>query len=281
MALFFGQWLVGRGCITPEQLLAALDIQLETNRELGPFAVDTRVLEKSQVEEIQKELRNTDRRFSEIAIEREWLTKDQFDRLFERQRGVRRYIGEILVEEGYLEFQQMMSELAAFRAEKRAEDADDDDELNIAALMNETSETEAYLSACVAMFQRVARQKLQLDRMEEGAVPNHEYTVVQVIDTDANAYIALSMPEKEMLHIATSMVGQTFDTVNQTVLEAAKEMLNVIMGNVAGWLSVDGKEFSPQPPQIVLNASDLPPAARSVTYFLAGAKNPLQLIVGL
>ena len=83
-ARFFGQWLIRHGLITPEQLLAALDLQLETNKELGAFAVDLKVLTKKQADDINVKQRRTDGRFGEIAIAEGLLTAKQVDRLLER-----------------------------------------------------------------------------------------------------------------------------------------------------------------------------------------------------
>ena len=275
---FFGQWLVQHGFITPNQLLAALDLQLETNKELGAFAVDWNILTKKQAADINRLQRDTDRRFGEIAVEQGLLTEDQVERLLERQRGVRRYLGEILVEEGFMQYHETMSELELFLSEQAK--IDQRNSFNIQALAAETSDTDAYLSACLTMFARVAHQELKLLTMEDGAFPRQEFTVMQVINPETNSYLALSLSKSEILHVASAMAGGEFETADPMVLEAAKEMVNVIIGNVAGWLTTEGIEFSPQPPQVVEHLSELPDAENDVTYFFTSPENPLELIVG-
>ena len=49
------------------------------------------------------------------------------------------------------------------------------------------------------------------------------------------------------------------------VLEAGKEILNLIMGNVAGWLSAEGEVYNPLPPRVVADLSEVDQPGNNIT----------------
>ncbi len=263
---FFGQWLVERGLVRPDQLLTALDLQKATNRELHVFGVEARIITQKQADEIAQEQQRTDRRFGEIVKEMGLLTEEQIQRLSRRQSGARMFIGEILVQQGLLPFQEAADELAAFHESIAPVEAE-----KFFALENlpERDYFNAYLESCINIFQRVGHRPLRLSATEPKLIPPQDHTVMQIIDSSKGSYVALSMPSEELRRIAECMIGAPFVIVNQVALEAGKEMLNLIMGNVAGWLSTEGEIYNPLPPQVVADLSTVNDPGNTITFSLA------------
>ena len=283
---FFGRWLIERGCVTAEQLLTALDVQQKTNNSLGAFAVEARILTQQQADEIIREQRRSHLPFGGIAESMGLLTTEQVERLLERQRGARRYLGEILVEEGILSHQEVTEQLEAFHvSDGSVGELPQEEETQaspFAALQKsvDDSASQAYVEACLTIFHKVVQRTLTVSRMEPGVSLRQDHTVMQVIDSNTDSFLALSLPASEMLLIAERMLRQPFASVNQMVLDAGKELLNLIMGNVAGWLSGEDESYTPQPPQMVLDDTSLPSPSRTVTYFLATIDTEIELVVG-
>ncbi len=99
---FFGQFLLERGVITPQQLADALKYQQSRILKIGELAVREGYLTPHQVDEINAEQRKTDKLFGEIAVEKGFLTQEQLERLITLQRKNHIFLGEILVEKGYI-----------------------------------------------------------------------------------------------------------------------------------------------------------------------------------
>lgn len=270
----FGRWLIDRGLLTPKQVLNALDVQHETNKDLGQIAVEARMLTSAQADEIRRERERTDHGFGEIAEAKGLLTPTLVGRLLEVQRGLRRYLGEILVQEGLLTQVTVTAELEAFHG------GGNGSRVGGFAIEQDDPRAEACLHACMTIFKKSVDRVLRVSRKEEGVAANNAYTVMQLIDAKTDSFLALSMPASEMRTIAERMTGEAFNGVNQMVLEAGKELINVIMGNVAGWLSTEDETYDPQPPEIVLDPESLPRARKTVTYFLNTPDAEIQLIVG-
>ncbi len=263
---FFGQWLVERGLVRPDQLLTALDLQKATNRELHVFGVEARIITQKQADEIAQEHQRTDRRFGDIVEEMGLLNEEQVQRLIQRQNGARLFLGEILVQQGLLPFHEVAAELEAFHESIAPVEAE---KLFTLETLPEREYFNAYLEACINIFQRIAERPLRLSATEPKLIPPQDHTVMQVIDSGRGSYLALSMPAAELRLIAERMIGTPFNIVNQVALEAGKELLNLIMGNVAGWLSTEGEIYNPRPPQVVADLSTVNDPGNTITFSLS------------
>jgi hypothetical protein len=281
---FFGQWLVSRGRITSDQLLAALDMQLETNKDLGAFALQANILTDEQVNDIRREERETNRRFEELAIEKSLLTPEQVERLVERQRGQRRFVGEIIAEQGFMLYRDVMTELDLFRADQAG--ADRTNEGDSSTIPSEAAKEQAddpidakpYLSACLSVLGQILRHEIRLIDVQEGASPQQDYTIYKMLNS--SSYVALSLGTNEMVHVANAMSGGEFITVNPMVFEAAKEILHVIVRNIDAGFGVEEGSRTPEPVELLSDGSKLPGAAREVTCFLEGPAYALELLIG-
>ncbi len=181
-----------------------------------------------------------------------------------------------------LTFQEAEAELAAFKASI----APVEEEKRFALeSLPEKDHFNAYLQACTSIFERVIQRPLRLSGTESKLIPGQEHTMMQIIDSNSGSYLALSLPASELQLIAERMIGTPFHIVNQVVLEAGKELLNVIMGNVAGWLSAEGETYHPLPPQIVADLSEVDDPGNAITFCLAtpdsdSESTQIQLIIG-
>src|SRR3972149_421897 len=100
---FFGQYLLEKGRITSEQLVAALEQQKTVQAAIGILALESGLLTAEQIKQILTEQRKTGLRFGEQAVVMGSLTQTQVDELLQEQEVSHRVrLGEVLVSKGYL-----------------------------------------------------------------------------------------------------------------------------------------------------------------------------------
>ena len=86
---YFGNYLLNRGIIKPEQLTDALEYQRSVHLKLGVIAVNAGYMTPAQVEEIHNMQKKVDKRFGELAIEKGYITGQQLKKCWQRRdRGI-------------------------------------------------------------------------------------------------------------------------------------------------------------------------------------------------
>ncbi len=93
-AKFIGQFLLEKGLITREALLAATEQQQHVNLTLGQLAVAQGLLSRAQADSINLEQQRSDKRFGEIALEKNLLNAIQLVELLRGRKDKRVFIGE-------------------------------------------------------------------------------------------------------------------------------------------------------------------------------------------
>ena len=120
-AVHFGLYLKKRGIISAEQLVDALEVQLNTLVPIGQLALEEGILSVRDIFTILRAQSDSPHeRFGELAIELGLMTRDELMRLLMIQADRKRSLSEILVWQGMLTERRASTELAAYR---RASDA--------------------------------------------------------------------------------------------------------------------------------------------------------------
>jgi hypothetical protein len=112
----FELYLKKQGIISAEQLVAALETQINTPTPIGQLALEERLLSARDVFEILlAQCDAPELRFGDLAIEMGLMTRDELMRLLMIQADRKRPIAEILVGQGVLSGQQVATAMAAYR----------------------------------------------------------------------------------------------------------------------------------------------------------------------
>ena len=119
-AQFFGQHLLEKSLVTPDQLLRAIFHQATVNLRLGEYAVRSSLLTPAKVTAVLAAQRRTDRLFGEQAVADGWLTPAQLEALLTRQKKERVRLGEVFVELKILTQATVNQAAAEYGAEQRA-----------------------------------------------------------------------------------------------------------------------------------------------------------------
>ena len=110
----FGIHLVRRGVISSEQLVDAVDRQLNSRPPIGALAIETRRLSMHDVFEILRAQATSHEKFGQLAVELGHLRKNDIADLLAMQSERTRPIHELLLESGAVEEETLQQEWKRF-----------------------------------------------------------------------------------------------------------------------------------------------------------------------
>lgn len=114
---YFGQYLLRKGLIKPEQLADALEYQSSVHLKLGVIAISAGLMSPAQVEQIHNIQKKIDRRFGELAIESGFINEDQLNTLLATQKQGHLMLGQALIDRNYFTLDQLQTALANYKKE--------------------------------------------------------------------------------------------------------------------------------------------------------------------
>ncbi|MFZ2540452.1 MAG: chemotaxis protein CheX [Gallionella sp.] len=246
-AKFIGQYLLEKGLITREALLAATEHQQRVNLTLGGLAFAQGLLSEAQAEAINLEQQRSDKRFGEIALEKNLLNMQQLDELLRVQKEKRVFLGEILIQQGHISHERFDSELALFKQEQERSA-----ELVLVDLhsLPQREVIEDFLDMTLKILLRVAKEQVKITSVSN-TEKKFPYTIAQRINGGKQFDYAMSLPENLLLVLCEHFLKVKCTVVNELALDAASEVLNIITGNGCAKLSVRGLKVTLEPPRVI------------------------------
>lgn len=249
-AKFFGQYLLEKGKITPQQLMDAVSHQKGIHAPLGALAMEKGMLSAEQVKKIHVEQKKADRRFGELAMDMGFLVQPQVDELLETQTARKVLLGEALVLKGYVTIEDLEIELKSYKEEQEKISTE------VSTFLSKVLHhdvVEVFVDLVIKMFARFGKQTLKIEQCETGKkkVRLLDYVVSQKIEGDhVELTFLLCVPEAFLLNMASSMLNKTINEMTDLVKDAAMEFVNITTGNGCAKLSARGLNFKMLPPQI-------------------------------
>ena len=114
--MHFGLYLKNKGIITAEQLVDALQVQMNKLVPIGQLALEERIISAREIFDILRAQKDSPtERFGDLAVEMGLMTRDDVMRLLMIQADRKRPITEILVGQGALTPHKAASEMTAYR----------------------------------------------------------------------------------------------------------------------------------------------------------------------
>jgi len=190
----FGQFLLERGLINPDQLTEALEYQQNSNKILGELAVENGMLSRDEILQICGFQLSRDKDFGQIAVEMNYLNKKELEKLIDLQQEQHLYLGEVLVRLGIMANEDLKSELKLFESEKKSREPEEHVE-------GDYNLKDDPAGAFFALVTKVL-PRLTGGRVLTGgfyltiAVPSYEYAFSQKIAGDVNLEAVLLVPEE-------------------------------------------------------------------------------------
>lgn len=279
-AKFLGQFLLERGSVNKQQLLAALEAQSASHPVLGELAQARGMLDAEQSRRINERQRADDRSFGQIAQALGLLDAAQVDELLAEQKSRRRMLGEILIEQGTLTRAQLDEALAAHQAEREhAVEA-----LEIGVASHALGEAAAgAITTCNRLFPRVLRARCQFSSLVTD--------VAEVTGCDVTAHVRIRAELPLTVGIGCDLdtmhnMAQAFlsiapqDCDEDLAVDALGELVNVLMGYVVRIAMGDDAQYRASPPDTTLAASDfVEQGERTLAIAMTSSLGPFVLLV--
>jgi CheY-specific phosphatase CheX len=248
---FFGQYLLEKGRITSEQLVAALEQQKTVQAAIGTLALERGLLTAEQIKQIIDQQRKTGQRFGEQAVAMGSLTQSQLDELLQEQEVNHRVLlGEVLVLKGHLTLEMLEKE---FKEYKKAEEKVSSEVSDAFGKLLHKNLVKTFTDLMILMFTQFAKQDIKIERCEMGKdkVRLFRWVISQKIaGSNGEFKYLLSVPAKLLLQMASTMLDDNINTADELALDATKEFVNIANGNACAKLSEDGMSFTMLPPEV-------------------------------
>jgi hypothetical protein len=245
---FLGQFLLEKGLIDKDQLLAALDAQRASNPLLGELAQASGWLSASQAAQVNALQRSQDKPFGEIARALGLLRDAQVEALLAQQKSRRKLFGEILVELCILDAQQVGRALEMQASER--ESAVQGLDLGVAGHALEPVLRTA-IETCNRLFVRTLKRRSQFSSLVENAADVAGCSIAGHVRVEAAAplVVGIACDRATMNAIASaflSLPGSSRD--DALAQDALGELINVLMGYVVKETLAEDARYHAAPP---------------------------------
>lgn len=278
---------MSRGLVSPDALEDALDYQESVNLPLGALALSKGLLSEKQLLHVHAAQWNSDKKFGEIAVRKGFMTRAQLDELLREQKEGRVFLGQALVEQGALDSSVLESSLQSYKdSQKIAEQQirQDlralDDFLLVSPAVQLTTRLMLRMGGMVAKVAAVS---------EDTRLQPFDHVFWQEVGGERPFTYGLSVHTPDLLDLTESMLysmgedTEAPDEVNMVVLDVGKEFVNIVVGHVCTWLSREGLNGMPLPPDAAEGNTELPTgwdgASRRVNIRLLMTRGEMALSV--
>ena len=257
---FFGNFLLNKGVVTPEQLIEVLKIQSTTHKKIGTLAIHAGYMSAHEVEDVCRLQMRCSKRFGELAVELSYLTQEQVDELLEMQLPNYMLLGQILIEKDILSRIQFEDILTEYKNTYEIYDRDllDEQKEMVDKLLVSFCPEEGienlkdilfYLKLLFnSLIRFIGEDFTPLKFITLPEVPT-DYCVSQSLDGPFSFLSALDMDTEVAAAFASRYADKEFTEINKYVEASIGDFLNLHNGLFAVNMSNDfAVELHLQPP---------------------------------
>lgn len=245
---FFGQFLLEKNIITPQQLIEAVEYQESRNLKFGEYALSKGYLTERDILKIQNEQRYTDLCFGEIAVKLNILTPVQVEEILTIQKNDHIFIGEALVIKGFLTADVLKRELSLFKA-------DQSQYITGEITIPKGVENPEIVKDIVDLTQKMLLRMAYINvKVGNGYISNKEpqknFILVSVFLSGSFKYqYAISTSFEISRLIASKIIGKDIkDESREVIADGVKEFCNITCGNIIAKIAQKGKTMDISPP---------------------------------
>ena len=268
---YFGQFLMEKGYITPQQLLDAVQQQRVVNKKMGVLALDKGYMTSQQVEAVLEHQKSENKPFGELSVAKKFLTSEQVNELLAVQKADRILLGEALVDRGYLTLDQLEKALDKYKQEQK--EAQNTITSALGGIHPKYSDVVQQSTNIIQnMLLRLVDERGKVFGCFEKTPKNsrYDYMVYQEVSGEKNCTVGLALNAQTILLIASRMLKREVTAVDELSLDVIKEFINVVLGHISTYLSNQGFQTESTPPNCVKFSEFKPPY-----------KNPTEIVVSI
>lgn len=239
---FFGNFILNKGAITPEQLIDAISYQKATHIKLGTLAIHAGYMTASEVESIHIMQTHVNKLFGQLAIEQGYLTCEQVEELLTSQKPDYLLFGQILIDRKYIthaEFEKLLNEYQ-FEFEINNLDFANDTHEKISSLITSFYNfpgTEEEKERCVSYLNLFFFNLLRFigedfTPLRAASFPEYptNFCVSQEITGPFSASTALDMNHATAIAFASRYADESFEEFDEYVSASIEDFLNLHNG---------------------------------------------------
>lgn len=257
---FFGNFLLNKGVITPEQLIDILKIQSTTHKKLGTLAIHAGYMSASEVEDVFITQTHYDKLFGELAVELGYLTEDQVNELLALQLPNYMLLGQILIDQNIINHTELENLITEYQSVYEIYDLELIEEqkhmvdklLADFYLPEDLPHAEYILSYLTLLFNDLVRfigeDFSTLNIMALPEVPTN-FCIYQEVEGSFSFMSALDMERETAITFASRYIKEELDEFDEYVTASMEDFLNLHNGLYSVNMSNDhSMELHLQPP---------------------------------
>lgn len=279
---FFGQFLLEKNIIKPEELLEAVKYQESHNPRFGEYAQSKGYITKQDIVTILNEQKRIDMQFGELAMKLNILTADKVQEILTLQKNDHILIGQALAQKGFITTETLERELALFKQDQSQYITG---EVIIPAGVDNPEVIRDFVDMTRKMIRRVANLTAKADSGVLGLSELHQNDVtvrVHLYGDIIYDYIistTLSISTK----LASGIMGE--DAANEPreiIIDGVKEFCNIVCGNIIAKMAKMGKTVNISAPEEIAFSAHSSSTARSkkaVCFTFASPEGDISLIL--
>ena len=249
---FFGQYLVGKGILSREKLIEALNIQSQHNKRIGELAIEKGWLRKEDVEKILVKQRGDARLFGEIAIEMSLFNEQQVNTLLDQQQSNHKNLQSVLIEQDILAANIVREELQNYATFKDGKD----NKFNLEWIRTNIKDGEiisTLISHTIKLIGRLGDMEVSEGecRFDREYLEDLDILIVEEIFGDRTLRYLFNVTKNIVTAVANGLLGaQGIYLSDGLCLDAGCEFVNVVCGNAIGKLAQKEISLRISPPLV-------------------------------
>ncbi|MGN0512967.1 MAG: hypothetical protein ACI4GD_01720 [Lachnospiraceae bacterium] len=242
-----GNYMISKGRLTREQLEKAVENQDKVRVKLGLIAVSEGYITIKQSDEINSMQEKCDKRFGDIAIEKGYMTEEQLNKVLKLQGNAYLTFVQALVDDGIIKVEEMDELLECFRKENgygfsdvEAIKNDNVDDILSLYMPQDAGDYADIIGIVVRTIIRCIDRHAYIGKIERVEQATGLSMVFQKIKGETTKTSVFIEEEGGMVEMAGVYARDTFDEMDEDVLDAAAEFLNCVNGIYTSSIA-DGK----------------------------------------
>ena len=276
---FFGNFLINRNVITPEQLITAISKESTSHLKLGTLAMYHNLMSASEVDAVIAAQKQDHKSFQEVAVRGKYLTKEQVGKLLTGRSPEYLLLGQLLVETGTISNSDLEVLINDYEAAHEILDLDleTDQKEQVTKLIRHYFKldgfrnSEVYETYLDLLFNNlihfIGPDFTLLSPILINEFPT-QYSVIQRITGKHNILSAIDMDRTTAIEFASRYVTDAFEAFDEYVQASLEDFINLHNGLFTVNMSNNyGVELQLSPPGAKENALlDFAPGAISYMF---------------
>ncbi len=282
---FFGQFLVEKGIVSREAIIAAVALQEQRNLKFGEMAVSMGLVTSADIDRAHKAQFSKDMKLGDILVAMGILNVDELQGVITRQKDTHLYIGEALLLLGSLTREQLHQHLKEFELDQ-APYVSERVELPAGVANGKIWEMTADLT--YKMITRVLGLHYRAEKCHTVSTLGTNFVMAALdLSGDVEARYLLSVSAGVQKMVAKAILREdSVESESAEILEdCLMEFANVVCGNVAAKASQANQVISINPPVTIhppLEGLPVPPGHTALCFpihLVEGEKMELFLLI--